>query len=419
MPKYKFRNLYGMIDMELLKLAWRELNKRACAGIDRVSAKMYGQNLEANLDDLIDRLKRKGYRAKLVKRRYIPKSNGKKRPLGIPVLEDRLLQKAVTMILEAIYEQDFLEVSYGYRPGKSAKGAIKDLRDALNFEGFAYVVEADIKGFFDHLEHEWLMRMLEERIDDRHLLRLIRKWLKAGILEPEGKVINPLTGTPQGGVISPILANVYLHYALDLWTEVRVKKQSKVKLKYIRYADDFVCAFENERDAKAYYEELPERLKMFGLKVAEDKTRILKFGWFWGKKSEKFDFLGFELGWEKARNGMPNIKRRTSKPKLKRTLEEFTKWAKENRSTKLSELIEKLNRKLRGYYEHYGVIGNYKGLSVFFYRMNKVLFKWLNKRSQKKSMNWHQYGERVRKKLLNPRITEQIVQQRSLPGIRC
>lgn len=417
---YQFRNLYGMIDMELLRLAWRGLNKKAAAGVDQVTAQEYGANLEANLDDLIDRLKRDGYKARLVRRKLIPKGKGKTRPLGIPTLEDRLLQKAVAMILEAIYEPTFLECSYGYRPGKDAKMALKSFRDELNFGNYNYVMEADIKGFFDHLDHEKLVEMLELRINDRKLIRLIRKWLKAGILEPDGMVINPLTGTPQGGIVSPILANVYLHYSLDLWFEKSVRKELKGTVKYVRYADDFVCAFTVKDDVERVYRHLPGRLGKFGLEVAEEKTRFLPFSqWDRGKGRQRFDFLGFEIFWGKARNGSPNLKRRTSRMKMRRSLESVGEWLKASRSIELPELIRQLDVKLRGYYQHYGIIGNWPSLGSFFYRVNKLLFKWLNRRSQKKSMTWEQYQRRVRPKLTNPRITESNVLQRKLFGIQC
>lgn len=418
-PEYRFVNLYGMIDKTMLWTAWFALNKRASPGVDRVTAEKYKENLDENLENLRIRLKEKRYRAKLVKRRYIPKGKGKTRPLGLPALEDKIVQKAVAMMLEAIYEQDFTEDSYGYRPGKNAKDAVKSLRDALNFGGYGYVVEADIKGFFDNLDHDWLVKMLEKRINDQHLIRLIRKWLRAGILEPDGMIINPLTGTPQGGIISPVLANIYLHYAIDLWVDRAVKEQVDGKVKFVRYADDFVCAFTDKGGAERFYAQLPGRLSKFNLEVAPDKTRIIKFGWFWGKESQRFDFLGFELAWTKSRKGKPNLKRRTARPKLRKSLESLTEWIKKERSTPLSKLIEGLNAKLRGYYQYYGVIGNASGLNEYFYQFNKVAFKWLNRRSQKRSMNWDQYRQKVRSHLLSPRITEQRVLQLKLRGLRC
>jgi len=215
-PKYRFRDLYGMLNEEMLHDCWRFIRKDAAFGVDRVSAQEYEQDLGDNIQQLVERLKEKRYRAKLVRRQYIPKGNGKLRPLGIPATEDKLLQLAVKRLLEAIYEQDFMRCSYGYRPNVGALDAVDKLTIKLQFGKYNYVVEADIKGFFDNLDHEWLLEMVAERVDDKALLRLIRKWLKAGILETDGKVIHPVTGSPQGGIISPILANIYLHYVLDL-----------------------------------------------------------------------------------------------------------------------------------------------------------------------------------------------------------
>jgi len=217
--RYRFRNLYGMLNEELLKESWREIKKSAASGVDQISAQDYEQHLEENIRDLVERLKQKRYRAKLVKRHYIPKGNGKLRPLGIPAVEDKLLQVAATRLLAAIYEQDFLRCSYGYRPGVGALDAVDNLTVKLQFGRYKYVVEADIKGFFDNLDHDWRIRMLEERIEDRAFLGLIRKWLRAGILDTTGAIIHPVTGTPQGGVVSPVLSNVYLHYVLDVWFE--------------------------------------------------------------------------------------------------------------------------------------------------------------------------------------------------------
>lgn len=412
-PEYRFKNLYGMIDEELLRLAWKRLNKKAVAGVDGVCAQEYGKNLDANLDDLIDRLKRNGYRARLVKRSKIPKGNGKTRPLGIPTLEDRLLQKAVSLLLEAVYEPTFLDSSYGYRRGRNPKLAVKKFRDALNFGTYEYVVEADIKGFFDHLSHDWLVKLLEIRVEDRKLMRLIRKWLKAGILESDQMVVNPVTGTPQGGIVSPMLANVYLHYALDLWVERVVKPQIKGKLEYVRYADDLICAFTNQEDAERFYKHLGPRLGKFELEVAEEKTRVLQFGRD-TKTGVMLQFLGFELQWSVSRKGVPNLKRRTARKRIRRAISEMDEWIQTNRSMRLGTLLETVNAKLRGHYQFYGVIGNSKKLSLFFHRVNKLLFKWLNRRSQRRSLTWFQFSNRVRPKLLNPRVTEKVVRQREL-----
>jgi len=258
--KHRFRDLYRCLNTELLLSCWSGLNKDAASGVDGVTWADYGKDLSANVENLVARLKSKRYRARLIKRHAIPKENGKQRLLGIPVIEDKLLQAACASILTAIYEQDFQAFSYGYRPGRGAGDAVRDLTFDLQYGCYNYLVEADISGFFDHMGHEWLWKMLSVRIDDRAFLGLIRKWLKAGILETDGKVIHPDTGSPQGGVISPVLANVYLHYALDLWFERRIKPGCRGRVLISRYADDFVCAFRFREDAERFYKGLPERL---------------------------------------------------------------------------------------------------------------------------------------------------------------
>jgi len=406
--KYRFQNLYTMLNECNLHDSWRHLNKRASCGIDRVSAKGYEKNLEVNVKELVAKLKRKGYRAKLVKRKYIPKPNGKMRPLGIPVTEDKLLQTAVARILNAIYEQDFISESYGYRERKDSKTALKELHYQLQYGWFGYVVEADIKGFFENIDHNWLARMLEERIRDKAFIGLIRKWLRAGILEPSNMIIHPATGTPQGGVVSPVLANIYLHYVLDLWFEKRIKRDSKGRAYLCRYADDFVCLFQFRDDAEKFYKELPVRLGKFGLEVSEQKTRILSFSKFRMEESNRFDFLGFEFRWGiGSRTGEPQIKRRTSKEKLRKSLANFKEWCKANRNLRIRELIAKLNKKLRGYYEYYGIIGNSSSLKKFYRNVERILKKWLNRRSQRKSYTWKGYKLMLKYyPLLEPKITE-------------
>lgn len=241
--RHRFQNLYRMIDTQMLLYCWDDLNKDAASGVDHVSAAQYAENLHANVAALVEKLKEKRYRAKLVRRSYIPKENGKKRPLGILVIEDKLVQLACAKLLGAIYEQDFLDCSYAYRPNRGPLDAVKDLTLELQCGAYGYVVELDIKGYFDSIDHGWLLEMLSLRIDDKAFLNLIRKWLKAGILETDGKIIHPETGTPQGGIVSPVLANVYLHHVLDLWFEKMVKPQIRGEAQWWRFADDGVCAF--------------------------------------------------------------------------------------------------------------------------------------------------------------------------------
>jgi RNA-directed DNA polymerase len=388
--RYRFRNLYRELNEELLLDSWRLLRKDAALGVDRVSAAEYEANLEENIRDLVERLKRKSYRAKLVRRHYIPKGDGSKRPLGIPATEDKLLQLAVKRLLEAIYEQDFLLCSYGYRPGVGALAAVDQLTVKLQFGAYHQIVEADIKGFFDNLSHEWLMRMLAERIDDEPILRLIKKWLKAGVLDTDGKVLRPEGGTPQGGIISPILANVYLHYALDLWFERVFQRSCKSPAFLHRYADDFVCGFAQEEDAQRFYRELGERLQKFGLALAVDKTRVIPFSRH-RRGETSFDFLGFEFRWGTDRQGQARLKRRTARKKFRNSVKRAAEWCKQNRHRRVGEQFKLLSAKLRGYYNYYGVNGNYESLKEFYHLVQGLHLKWLNRRSQRPSYTWDGY----------------------------
>lgn len=388
--RYRFRNLYRELNEELLLDSWRLLRKDAALGVDRVSAAEYEANLEENIHQLVERLKRKSYRAKLVRRHYIPKGDGGKRPLGIPATEDKLLQLAVERLLEAIYEQDFLSCSYGYRPLVGALEAVDQLTVKLQFGAYHQIVEADIKGFFDNLSHEWLMRMLAERIDDEPILRLIKKWLKAGVLDTDGKVRRPKGGTPQGGIISPLLANVYLHYALDLWFDRVFQRSSKGNAFLHRYADDFVCGFEQEEDARRFYGELAERLGKFGLELAAAKTRVIPFSRH-RREETSFDFLGFEFRWGSDRKGQARLKRRTSRKKFRNSVKRAAEWCQKNRHRRLGEQFKLLSAKLRGYYNYYGVNGNYESLKEFYHLVQGLHLKWLNRRSQRPSYTWAGY----------------------------
>ena len=392
---YRFRNLFGMLTAGFLLLCWDLINRKASAGVDRIDATAYEENLIGNIKQLAEQVKQGLYRAKLILRRYIPKMGGKLRPLGIPAIADKLLQLAVARILGAIYEQDFLACSYGYRPGTGAHKAIKDLTCAINSKMFHAVVEADIKSFFGAINHEMLLEMLRKRIDDKPFLNLICKWLKAGILETDGQVVHPATGTPQGGIISPLLANIYLHYVLDVWFEETVRAHCRGEVYLCRYADDFVCLFQNAKDAERFYKALIQRLARFGLEVAEEKTRIMVFSHVKARAKTKFDFLGFEFRWCVNRWGKPTMKRRTSRSKLSASIASFKTWFQKHGGLPKEILFANLNRKLVGYYNYYGVTGNFQSLNSFVYQVKGLLFKWLNRRSQRKSYIWKGFNELV------------------------
>jgi len=399
---HKFQNLMSLLTVGWLIYCWRFVNKKAAVGVDRQSASQYAQNLEGNAAGLADSVNGGWYRAKLVLRKYIPKLNGKLRPLGLPSIADKLLQTAVTKILGAIYEQDFLPCSFGYRPGTGAHQAIKELSAKLRSGRYNVVVEADIKGFFDNIDHKRLLDMLKMRIDDKPFLNLIERWLRAGILDTDGAVLHPVTGTPQGGIVSPLLANVYLHYALDVWFEEEVKAHCKGKVYLCRYADDFVCAFELESDAQRFYAVLPKRLAKYGLEVAVEKTNILKFD----KKSKTcFEFLGFEFRWGLNRWRKPVLKRRTARNKYRAAIANFTQWCRKHSRLPKAQLFAKLNQKLRGYWNYYGIRGNFESLGDYFYHIKRILLKMLNRRSQRKSYTWTSFGELLKDfPLIKPRI---------------
>ncbi len=382
--RHRFRDLYRCLNEEQIYQAWNSLNKGAASGVDQVTADAYAEDLQGNIQRLVERLKAKRYRAKLVRRVYIPKDNGEQRPLGIPALEDRLVQSAVTKVLTAIYEQDFLDCSYGYRAGRSAHDAVSELTRELQFGPYHTVVEADIRGFFDHMDHDWLLEMLERRIDDRAFLGLIRKWLKAGILDTDGEVVHPQTGTPQGGIVSPILANVYLHYALDLWFERVVKKSCQGKAVLVRYADDWICAFQHEDDAQRFYQALAKRLKKFGLEIAEEKTNKLAFSRHCLRKGQRFIFVGFEFYWESDRKGQPRVKRRTAPKKLQGASRRIKAWIKQSRHISKRDFVRGLNRRLTGHYNYFGIIGNGRSITRFYLWVMHCTFKWLNRRGGKR-----------------------------------
>jgi group II intron reverse transcriptase/maturase len=391
----RFTSLAHLINVDSLKACHQGMDGKKAAGVDKVTQEEYEANLEDNLTDLVARMKRQAYKPQPVRRVYIPKpGTNKQRPLGIPAYEDKLVQAALSEILNAIYEADFLDCSYGFRPGRGCHDAIGALAGIIEREPVNYIVDADIEGFFDHVDHEWLMKFLEVRIADPNLLRIVARFLKAGMMEAGVKYDTP-EGTPQGGVASPILANVYLHYALDLWFHQVARKSCKGKAFMVRYADDFVCCFQFEEDARAFYQALVQRLAKFNLEVADEKTRIIAFGRKaeetkreqGGGKSDTFDFVGFTHYCSKGRKGQFRVKRKTSRKKLRASLLRCKVWLQRNRSLPAVILMNLMRVKMLGHYRFYGVTDNFPTLSLFHRKTQELLYKWLNRRSQRKSFN--------------------------------
>ena len=404
--KHRFGNLFSLLNEENLRWCFPQLNRKAAPGVDAVDYSAFEANLNENVRKIVEDLKGNKYKAKLVRRRYIPKTGGKKRPLGIPAIGDKVLQKAAALILSAIYEEDFLPCSHGYRRGKGPQRAALELSKNLHRGRYGWIVDADIKGFFDNMDHEWLMRMLEQRIDDKRFLGLIRKWLKAGILEEDGQVRYPVTGTPQGGIISSVLANIYLHYALDLWFEKVVKSRCRGDVMLMRFADDFICAFQYHDDMKRFYDVLGKRLGKFKLELSMEKTCVIRFTRFETKKSKVFTFLGFEYRWGLSRTGKPLVKMRTSKKKFQAALASIQSWIKTERNKfGTAVIMRKLRQKLLGHWNYYGVSGNIGMLRIYYHHACRIMFKWLNRRSQRKSYNWHGFNEMLKHfKMPEPRI---------------
>ena len=405
-PKHRFGNLFSLLNEDNLRWCFPQLNKKSAPGVDAVCYGTFETNLEENIQRIVEDLKGNRYKAKLVRRRYIPKAGGKKRPLGIPAVGDKVLQKAVALILSAIYEEDFLPCSHGYRRGKGPQRAALELSKTLHRGRFGWVVDADIKGFFNNMDHDWMMRMLEQRIDDKRFLGLIRKWLKAGILEEDGQVRYPVTGTPQGGIVSSVLANIYLHYVIDLWFEKVVKPRCRGEAMLMRFADDFVCAFRYHDDMKRFYDVLGKRLGKFTLELSSEKTSVIRFSRFQTEKSKVFTFLGFEYRWGLSRSGKPLVKMRTSKAKLQIALANIRKWIRVERNKHGTAVImKKLRLKLLGHWNYYGVSGNIRMLKVYYFKVCRIVFKWLNRRSQRKSCNWHGFNEMLKHfQIPEPRI---------------
>jgi group II intron reverse transcriptase/maturase len=409
-PKHRFQNLYGLLNSDSLYQSWGQLNKQAKPGIDGITMPDYLESLPENIRRLSQQLKQKCYRANDIKRIFIPKSNGKQRPLGLPTVDDKLVQQSVSQILQSIWEQDFQPNSYGYRPNKSAHQAVQSLALNLQYKGYGYIVEADIKGFFDNLAHNWLMDMLKQRIDDKALLTLINQWLKARIKSPDGIFEKPTSGSPQGGIISPVLANIYLHYALDLWFEKKVKPAMRGRAMMIRYADDFVCAFQYANDAERFYKVLPKRLKKFNLDTAAEKTSLMRFSRFHPSRERHFVFLGFEFYWSKDSKGEARLRRRTARKKQNSSLKAYYQWIKAKRHLRLSNWLPELKRKLTGFRNYFGLPDNSRSLSQLHNSVLHSLYKWLNRRSGRQSYNWSSFKKMLEYFKIEPlKVSKRII----------
>lgn len=391
MPGVSFNTLAHHIDIEWLREAYRRTRKDGAVGVDGQTAAEYAANLEGNLRSLLDRAKSgDGYRAPPVRRVHIPKGDGSKtRPIGIPTFEDKVLQRAVGMVLEAVYEQDFYDCSYGFRPGRSAHDALRALREPLMAMNGGWVLEADIEKFFDSVDRAQLQEILRRRVRDGVLLRLIGKWLKAGVME-EGRVYRPDAGTPQGGVISPLLANIYLHEVLDEWFAREVKPRLRGRGHLVRYADDFVIAFEHGEDARRVMGVLPKRFGKYGLRLHPEKTRLVRFNRpsrnapprADAAEPESFDLLGFTHYWRRSRQGNWVVYRKTAGSRLSRALRATAQWLRRNRHEPIEEQHRVLVLKLRGHYSYYGIIGNFAALDSFRSWAREQWCKWLSRRSR-------------------------------------
>ena len=412
MPEVGFTSLAYYIDHEWLKEAFRRTRKGGATGVDGVTATEYASKLDANLSELLERFKSGRYYAPPVRRTYIPKEVGgdKNRPLGIPTLEDKILQRAIVMLLTPLYEQEFLECSYGYRPKRSAHQALEKLQSAIMRMGNrCWLLEVDIKEYFETVDHRELREIVQKRVRDGVVNRQLGKWLKAGVME-DGALRYPREGTPQGGVVSPLLANIYLHEVLDVWFEQKVRPRLVGKTELIRFADDFVMIFSNEQDAQRVYEVLPKRLGRFGLTIQPTKTRLRDFSRPGGKspKPQGFDFLGFTHYWGKSRRGKRIVKRKTAKKKLKQAIRRVHLWCRKNRHMPVKDQQLALSRKLRGHYEYYGVTHNSRSLQSFYEQVKCSWRKWLSRRTRGKEMGWDKYDRLLmRYPLPKPRIVHQ------------
>jgi len=412
-PEGRFHSLAHLMDVPALERAYRRTRKEAAVGVDGVTKEQYGQDLEQNLQDLHARMKAKRYRHQPIRRVYIPKDQGKRRPIGVSAFEDKLVQDAVREVLEAIYEQDFLDCSHGFRPGRSAHDAVRVL-DRIVYRGeVSWILEADIVSFFDSLDRKKLKEMLGVRVADGSLLRLIGKCLHVGVLEGV-ELSTSEAGTAQGSVLSPLLGNVYLHYALDLWFEQEVKPRLRGRATLIRYCDDFVIGFEQEDDARCVMDGLGKRLGRFGLALHPDKTRLLPFrrppsGQKGGKGPATFDFLGFTFYWARNRKGRWGMLCKTRSASLRRIIRSVYDWCRRYRHSSVKDQHAALRRRIQGHFNYFGVSGNFRSLLLVVEQAKRSWYKWLCRRSQRKRLTWERFVDLLRDfPLPRPRITVRI-----------
>lgn len=408
----RFTTLWHHVyDVDRLREAYFGLKREAAPGIDGQTWRQYGENLEENLQDLSSRLQRGAYRAKPVRRVYIPKSDGGQRPIGVTTLEDKIVQRSTVEVLNAIYETDFVGFSYGFRPGRSPHNALDALTVGIEKRKVNWVLDADIRGFFDAIDHEWLVKFIEHRIADQRVARHVKKWLNAGVLE-EGRRTQAETGSPQGGSISPLLSNVYLHYVFDLWADHWRKTHARGEVILVRYADDFVVGFQHREDAERFLKDLQERFRKFNLELNADKTRIIEFGRFAVERREKrgdgkpetFDFLGFAHICGKDRRGWFVVLRQTSAKRMQAKLRELKETLRRRMHAAVPEVGRWLRSVVEGYYRYYGVPRNYPALKSFRYALVRLWRQTLRRRSQKSRVTWKKMEKLAEKWLPNPRI---------------
>lgn len=417
-PDMVFTSIGHLINKEFLKLCHEKMDGKKAVGIDGVTKEEYGEELDSNLDALVERLKKKAYHPKPARRVEIPKDNGKTRPLSIYCYEDKLVQQALKEVLEAVFEPHFYDEMMGFRPNRSCHMALRKLNTMLVAEKTGYVLDADIVGFFTHMNHDWIIRFIESKIKDPNIIRLVRRMLKAGTIE-DYVLTDTEEGSGQGSVCSPIISNIYMHYVLVWWFKEVAAPQMRGYCGLIAYADDFVACFQYKEDAERFYKRLVHRMEHFGLSLEKEKSRLIKFGRFaqedarlTGRKADTFTFLGFTHYCAKSRNGKFRVKRKTAKKKFSKKSKEVYQLIKSMRIRPVQEIIKKLNQILVGYYHYYGITDNSRGISAFYHHVYRSLFYWLNRRSQKTSYTWEGFKEMLKVyPLAQPRIYVSIFER--------